>query len=243
VRAPAVGEVTVTAGAAVSTVKVVPPVDVEFPRSSAWIAWTVYWPSASAAAVPDHEVPLRVRVSVWTGDPVVVDPAKILTVTVLESPAEFPAVPATDGVLSFERLPAVGEVTETAGAAVSTVKVVPAVDVEFPTSSVWIACTVYWPSASTAAVPDHDPPLRVRLSVCTGVPVGVDPANTFTVTVAESPVALPAAPASEGVLSFVRLPALGVVTVTAGAAVSTTKVVPEVDAELPTSSACTACTV
>ena len=38
-------------------------------------------------------------------------------------------------------------------------------------------------------------PCLVALSVCAGVPVGLDPAYTFTVTVAESPTALPALPA------------------------------------------------
>ena len=64
------------------------------------------------------------------------------------------------------------------------------------------------------------PPERVTGSVCSGDPEVPVPLQIFTVTVAESPAALPALPASVGVVSFVAEPSAGEVSVTAGGVVS-----------------------
>ena len=91
--------------------------------------------------------------------------------------------------------------------------------------SVCVACAVYVPSAS-AGEPSivHVPPLRVAVRVCTGEPVAAAPAVDVHGHRALSPVALPAAPEYAGVVSFVREPSAGAVSVTPGGVVSTMNV-------------------
>ena len=84
------------------------------------------------------------------------------------------------------------------------------------------ACAVYVPSASGwFGATDQRPPETVAVSVCTGEPEVLVPANTLTVIIDESPGAVPAAPENAGLLLFVVLPLTGLVNVTAGATVST----------------------
>jgi hypothetical protein len=80
------------------------------------------------------------------------------------------------------------------------------------------------PSARALGWIDQEPPVRVADSVCTGEPDTPEPAYTFTVTVAESPLPAPAAPLSVGVVSLVRNPTGREVSVTPGWVVSTVKV-------------------
>ena len=81
----AVGEVSVTVGAAVSMTKVDVAVPL-FPAASVWVTWTVYWAlPVSAAGVTDQVPAVVAAVSVCNGEPVAVDPAKIFTVTLVAS--------------------------------------------------------------------------------------------------------------------------------------------------------------
>jgi hypothetical protein len=76
---------------------------------------------------------------------------------------------------------------------------------------------VYEPSASAAADTDHEAPERVAERVCTVVA----PCFTTTLTVAESPLAVPAVPEIEGDELLVELPSTGLTTATPeGATVS-----------------------
>ena len=69
------------------------------------------------------------------------------------------------------------------------------------------------------------------MSVCSSVPDVSDPEQILTVTVLESPVSFPAAPAKAGVVSVVTSPSAGVVSVTAGGLVSEGSLIPSVAAE------------
>jgi len=84
---------------------------------------------------------------------------------------------------------------------------------------------------------------RVALSVCRGVPLALDPEYTFTVTVAESPGALPATPEKVGVAVDTVAPFAGWVSVTVGGVVSgtlTVNVFAELKPVLPAASPCCA---
>jgi hypothetical protein len=70
----------------------------------------------SVAVVVDHDVALRVGVSVWTGDPVADEPAYMRTVTVAESSAALPAAPDRSGVPSLVGAPSPGTTSVGAGA-------------------------------------------------------------------------------------------------------------------------------
>ncbi len=140
-------------------------------------------------------------------------PAYTFTVTVLEPSA----VPRMSGVPDFDTAPSVGWVTVTAGAAVSTVNVAAALVPTLPEVSNWVACTVYVPSASAAAVADQAPPVTSAAIVCTAVPVAVLPAYSFTDTWLTSPAAVPAAPRIVGVAEPNAAPSTGAVNVTTGA--------------------------
>jgi len=73
----------------------------------------------------------------------------------------------------------------------------------------------------------HDPSaVRVAVRVSTGEPPVLLVAKSLTVTVAESPAAVLAEPASAGVASFVALSSAGVVSVTWGSARLTVQVSP-----------------
>ena len=73
-------------------------------------------------------------------------------------------------------------------------------------------------SAGEASTDQLEPEAGVP-SVSSGEPVVSVPAYTSTVTVEESPGAVPAAPANVGVTSFVTSPSAGSESVTAGSAV------------------------
>jgi hypothetical protein len=60
------------------------------------------------------------------------------------------------------------------------------------------------------------PPLRVAINVCASVPLVPEPEYTFTVTVLESPLAVPAVPENVGVLLLVLVPFAGLDNVTTG---------------------------
>ena len=71
----AAGAVTVGAGAAVSTTKVVVLVPL-FPATSPWVTLAVYWALAGSAAALVVQLPaVTVGVSVWSAGPVAVAPA------------------------------------------------------------------------------------------------------------------------------------------------------------------------
>src|SRR5215207_6251125 len=208
VNEPSPGLVKLTVGAVVSgasTVNVRVALVPMLPAPSCCSARAVYWPLASAGVTSaDHEPPDLATVSVRTGDPDVPVPAQTFTVTSLESPAAVPAAPDRTGVGSVVSAPSAGLVTVTTGAVVSTVKLRAALVPLLPASSACSATTVYAPVASVGAVVDQEPPDRVGVSVWSGAPeVFPAPLQIFTVTVPESPVLLPAAPASDGVVSFV----------------------------------------
>jgi hypothetical protein len=67
------------------------------------------------------------------------------------------------------------------------------------------------------AATDQLPPLAVAINVCAGIPVALEPEYSLTVTVLESPLAVPAEPENVGVALFIVLPLAGLVNVTAGA--------------------------
>jgi hypothetical protein len=81
------------------------------------------------------------------------------------------------------------------------------------------------------------------LRTCTGDPVGLDPAYTLTVTFAASPGAAPATPENVGVAVATVPPAVGWVSVGAGAVVSTVNVVGALVPVLPALSLCSALAV
>jgi hypothetical protein len=81
---------------------------------------------------------------------------------------------------------------------------------------------------------------RVAVSVCTGVPLALDPEYKFTVTVAKSPPALPAIPAKVGVEFDRAAPLAGCVSVTLGAVVSTVNVFAELEPVVPKMFCCVA---
>src|ERR1051325_7271837 len=76
---PAVGEVMLTVGAWVSTVKVTVLLGPVLPAASDWEAWMVYCPSARVLASMVQLPPLAEVLRVWTGEPVAVSPAEVLT--------------------------------------------------------------------------------------------------------------------------------------------------------------------
>lgn len=78
-----------------------------------------------------------------------------------------------------------------------------------PSANGWVGAT------------DQLPPETVAVSVCTGKPEVLEPDNTLTVIVAESPGAVPAAPENAGLWLFVVLPLTGLLNVIAGATVAT----------------------
>ena len=135
---------------------------------------------------------------------------------VLESPVALPAAPLSVGVVEFVEESSAGDVKVTAGALVSTVNVFAELVAVLPVVLVCVACTVYVPWASFALV-DQVAPERVTFSVWWSVPPFAVSSWILTVTLLESPVALPAAPLSVGVMEFVEEPSAGDVSVTAGA--------------------------
>src|SRR5689334_16518798 len=110
--------------------------------------------------------------------------------------------------------PFAGLAIATAGAVVSTRKLVVGVVALLPYASVWVALTRYTPSASGAVMTDHDP----------SAPTGAVSEPRSSDTVAASPGAVPAVPAIAGVASLVTEPSAGVVSAGAGAVVSTVNV-------------------
>ena len=143
IRAPSAGAAIATAGAVVSTTNVLAALVPVFPAVSACDACAVYVPSASAGEPSTvHVPPLRVAVSVWTGEPVAVAPAKTFRVTDAASPVALPAAPEYAGVVSLVREPSAGAVNVTAGGVVSTTNVLAVLVPLFPAVSVWVACTV-----------------------------------------------------------------------------------------------------
>jgi hypothetical protein len=76
------------------------------------------------------------------------------------------------------------------------------------------------PSESGVAVADHEPsPAAAAFSVCTGDPVRSVLLKMRTLTLGESPGAVPALPLRVGVVSFVYDPSGGLVKKMAGSAV------------------------
>ena len=244
-RDPSAGDVSVTAGAARAIVNVRVLLTAALPTSSDCRARTVYVPSSRASAAASSSVqpdPDRVTPTERTGVPDGLSPAKISIVTVVESPVALPAVPAKLGVVSVVDAPSPGTVTVTAGAVVSTTNVLGALTPSGPSVCVWRARAVYVPSASAvASTAVHPVPVRVTLSSRTGVPEVPVPANTSTVTVAESPARSLAEPENAGVESLLRDPSAGAVSVTAGAARRIVNVrVTDTPGPLPRSSYCSA---
>jgi hypothetical protein len=138
--------------------------------------------------------------------------------------------------------PSTGLTTATPeGAEVSTVKVFTALVVELPAASVWVAVTVWEPLARAPdAGTDHDVPERVALSVWTVVA----PCLTTTLTVLESPAALPAVPEKVGVALLVDDPLTGLRTATpTGATESIENVTTELVPVFVAASVCDAVTV
>ena len=80
--------------------------------------------------------------SVCTGEPEVLDPEKILTMIVEESPAAVPAAPENAGLLLLSVLPFAGLVNVTAGAFVLIVKVLGVLTPVLPALSDCCACAV-----------------------------------------------------------------------------------------------------
>ncbi len=78
---------------------------------------------------------------------------------------------------------------------------------------------------SLGLVTDQAPLEAVALKVCARVPVVSAPAYTLTVTVLESPVAVPAAPENVGFATFTVDPLVGLDKVTAATLESTVKVI------------------
>jgi hypothetical protein len=83
----------------------------------------------------------------------------------------------------------------------------------------------------------------VVLRVWIGVPVGVGPDQTLTVTAALSPGAVPAVPANDGVGFPLELPSAGDVRTIAGPVVSMTNVTGALWPRFPARSDCSACAV
>lgn len=95
-------------------------------------------------------------------------------------------------------------------------------------------------SARAAADADHDVPDTVGVRVCTVVA----PCLISTLTVVESPAALPAVPEMVGELLLMELPLTGDVTATpVGAKVSTVKALALLVVEFAATSVCVAVTV
>src|SRR5579884_1259153 len=128
---------------------------------------------------------------------------------VLESPAAVPAAPLKAGFGSFRELPLAGAVRVTAGAFVSTVNVLAVLVPVLPAASVCCACTVYVPSGSAAEGADQAPLPAGAVRVSTGLPEAVLPGYTRTVTVPESPEAVPALPPNVGLALFSAAPPAG----------------------------------
>jgi hypothetical protein len=80
--------------------------------------------------------------------------------------------------------------------------------------------------------------LTLVVNVCTGDPVAVLPAYTFTVTDDESPLRIPAVPLTVGVVLFVTEPFVGTLIPTIGAVVSTVNVTAELVPVFPAESVC-----
>src|SRR5207248_10758369 len=111
-----------------------------------------------------------------------------------------------------------------------------------PAGSDCCAGAVWVPSAKAGdAVTDQDPfAARVAPTLSTGAPATLVPLYTFTVIEVESPPAVPPVPEKSGVLSFVELPAVGLVSEMAGGVASTVNVAAPLDPVLPTASDCSA---
>jgi hypothetical protein len=188
---------------------------------------------------------LTLDVSVCTGEPVAVLPAYTFTVTDEESPLRIPAVPLTVGVVLLVTEPLLGTLMPTMGAAVSTVNVTAELVPVLPAESVCVTCTVYWPCASAVVGTLYAPVdgFTLVVKVCTGEPVAVLPAYTFTVTDDESPLRIPAVPLTVGVVLLVTEPLLGTLMPTTGAVVSTVKVIAELVPVFPAESVCVTCMV
>jgi hypothetical protein len=99
-------------------------------------------PSPSEEVCSDQDVPDRVVEGVCTTAPPVPEPAWIVTLTVDESPAPLPAVPAIVGVFVNSVAPLAGLEMVTVGAAVLTVKVTAEDWPVWPAWSVWVATAV-----------------------------------------------------------------------------------------------------
>src|SRR5215208_562956 len=146
------------------------------PAASSSYATAVNVASASgAAASTDQADPLRAATSVCTGGPTADEPAKTRTVTIPGSPGAVPATPENVGVESLVVLPSAGVVTETLGGVVSTTNVFGLLrPVLVP--SLCSARAVYVPSARDGASTENVVPVRVTVSVWTGVAPGAVPA-------------------------------------------------------------------
>ena len=88
----------------------------------------------------------------------------------------MPAVPLMAGVVSFVLAPSAGVVSEILGGVGSIVNVCGALNPVLPAPSDCCACAVYVPAPSAVvAVIVHVVPVRVALSVCTGLPLTEEP--------------------------------------------------------------------
>src|SRR3954471_21366309 len=171
---------------------------VELPATSACVADAGYTPSASVGdeRVVDHDAPERVPLKLSTGEPQPpLVPEHTATLTVFPSPAALPAAPAYVVETLSMFAAAAGDVIVTAGATLSTVRVIVAVP-WLLAQSPWSAVTVYVPSGS-----DVGPPVaQAALSMVHG-PAGnvntrmlVAPCLISTVNVVLSPCNVPDVP-------------------------------------------------
>ena len=125
--APLAGAAIVTVGEVVSITNVFALLVPAFPAPSACDAWAVYCAFAASEVVgaTDQEPPLSVVVRVCSSVPLVFEPEKIFTVTVVESAlcvesaAWFPAVPENVGLVLFVKELFTGAVRVTDGETVS----------------------------------------------------------------------------------------------------------------------------
>src|SRR5436190_294477 len=201
--------VPVTTGAVVSSVKLSEPMLV-LPAGSVCVATTVCWPSRRPVGVND-QLPLASAVAVAaTGVPSIVKLTTALG-------AAVPVSAAFDVILSVAEAPvSTASFGVTVPATVSSVKV-SEVEPMLPATSVWLATTVCWPSASPVGVNDQLPLASAVAVVLVALPSTVN----FTV---EFAAAVPEIVAFDVILSVADAPvSLASFDVTVGAAVSSVK--------------------
>lgn len=164
-----------------------------------------------------------VVLTVCSGAPDVVKPGKTLTLTVLESPVEVPALPEKVGVACLVELHSVGAVIDTM--VVATLNVFGVVTVVLPAASDCCASAVYVPPGSEAdAGIDQEPPEAAVVSVWMGLVAVPIPENSLTVIAGRSPAAVLAVPEKVGVALVDEEQFTGAVILGAGATVSTVNV-------------------